>query len=67
MGPSLKHAFDLLNVNRMQSGIDTYGQVSTCTWLDLASMGPSLKHVVDLLNVSRMQSGIDTFRQVHDG
>lgn len=26
MGPSLKHAFDLLNVNRMQSGIDTYGQ-----------------------------------------
>ena len=27
MGPSLKHAFDLLNVNRMQSGIDTYGQV----------------------------------------
>ncbi|XP_064638509.1 integrator complex subunit 6-like [Lineus longissimus] len=26
MGPSLKHAFDLLNINRMQSGIDTYGQ-----------------------------------------
>ncbi|KAK3094412.1 hypothetical protein FSP39_001482 [Pinctada imbricata] len=26
MGPALKHAFDLLNVNRMQSGIDTYGQ-----------------------------------------
>lgn len=26
MGPSLKHGFDLLNVNRMQSGIDTYGQ-----------------------------------------
>lgn len=38
MGPSLKHAFDLLNVNRMQSGIDTYGQVSTCTWWGLASM-----------------------------
>ena len=26
MGPALKHTFDLLNVNRMQSGIDTYGQ-----------------------------------------
>lgn len=26
LGPSLKHAFDLLNINRMQSGIDTYGQ-----------------------------------------
>ncbi|XP_074658084.1 integrator complex subunit 6-like [Tubulanus polymorphus] len=26
LGASLKHAFDLLNVNRMQSGIDTYGQ-----------------------------------------
>ncbi|KAK3590010.1 hypothetical protein CHS0354_035043 [Potamilus streckersoni] len=25
-GPALKHAFDLLNLNRMQSGIDTYGQ-----------------------------------------
>ena len=28
MGPALKYTFDLLNVNRMQSGIDTYGQVS---------------------------------------
>ncbi|XP_073830500.1 integrator complex subunit 6 [Musca autumnalis] len=26
MGESLKNAFDLLNLNRMQSGIDTYGQ-----------------------------------------
>lgn len=26
LGPSLKHAFDLLNLNRMQTGIDTYGQ-----------------------------------------
>ncbi|KAK6195809.1 hypothetical protein SNE40_001162 [Patella caerulea] len=26
LGPSLKHAFDLLNINRMQTGIDTYGQ-----------------------------------------
>lgn len=26
MGPALKHAFDLLNINRMQTGIDTYGQ-----------------------------------------
>jgi len=54
MGPSLKHAFDLLNVNRMQSGIDTYGQVSTCTWWGLARMCPSLKHAFDLLNVNRI-------------
>lgn len=27
LGPALKRTFDLLNVNRMQSGIDTYGQV----------------------------------------
>lgn len=27
LGPALKNAFDLLNINRMQSGIDTYGQV----------------------------------------
>ncbi|CAG2168003.1 unnamed protein product, partial [Oppiella nova] len=26
MGPALKNAFDLLNINRMQTGIDTYGQ-----------------------------------------
>ncbi|XP_044252113.1 integrator complex subunit 6 [Drosophila takahashii] len=26
MGESLRNAFDLLNLNRMQSGIDTYGQ-----------------------------------------
>ena len=27
MGPSIKNAFDLLNLFRMQSGVDTYGQV----------------------------------------
>ena len=26
LGPALKNCFDLLNLNRMQSGIDTYGQ-----------------------------------------
>ncbi|KAK6619739.1 hypothetical protein RUM43_012499 [Polyplax serrata] len=26
MGSALKHAFDVLNINRMQIGIDTYGQ-----------------------------------------
>ncbi|ESN90694.1 hypothetical protein HELRODRAFT_96652 [Helobdella robusta] len=26
LGPALKHTFDMLNTNRMQSGIDTYGQ-----------------------------------------
>ena len=27
IGPALKNAFDMLNMNRNQSGIDTYGQV----------------------------------------
>lgn len=27
LGPALKHTFDLLNINRMTSGIDTYGMV----------------------------------------
>ena len=27
MGPALKNTFDLLNTNRGQTGIDTYGQV----------------------------------------
>jgi integrator complex subunit 6 len=26
MGTALKQTFDVLNINRMQSGIDTYGQ-----------------------------------------
>src|SRR6266487_4643144 len=26
LGSALKNAFDLLNINRMQTGIDTYGQ-----------------------------------------
>lgn len=26
LGAALKHTFDVLNMNRMQSGIDTYGQ-----------------------------------------
>ena len=30
IGPALKNAFDMLNMNRNQSGIDTYGQVNTC-------------------------------------
>lgn len=33
LGPALKQTFDLLNVNRMQSGIDTYGQVGCCEML----------------------------------
>lgn len=39
MGEALKNAFDLLNLNRMQSGIDTYGQgrlvKSCCEFGDL--------------------------------
>jgi len=30
LGSALKHTFDLLNVNRTLSGIDTYGQVINC-------------------------------------
>lgn len=26
LGAALKHALDVLNINRMQTGIDTYGQ-----------------------------------------
>jgi len=26
MGAALKNAFDILNINRMQTGVDTYGQ-----------------------------------------
>jgi integrator complex subunit 6 len=26
MGPALKYAFDFLNINRMRTGVDTYGQ-----------------------------------------
>ena len=32
MGPALKHTFDVLNINRMQTGIDTYGQVSLVSY-----------------------------------
>ena len=38
MGPSIKNAFDLLNLFRMQSGVDTYGQVCTALvkhWVDM--------------------------------
>ena len=36
LGPSLKYTFDLLNVNRMQSGIDTYGQGRSPFYLEPA-------------------------------
>ncbi|PVD18932.1 hypothetical protein C0Q70_21491 [Pomacea canaliculata] len=36
MGPSLKNAFDLLNLNRMQTGIDTYGQGRSPFYLEPA-------------------------------
>lgn len=43
LGASLKHAFDLLNMNRMQTGIDTYGQVSRQNWsLILGFLVPNL-------------------------
>ena len=29
LGNALKSTFDLLNVNRLNSGVDTYGQVNT--------------------------------------
>ncbi|XP_041359584.1 integrator complex subunit 6-like [Gigantopelta aegis] len=36
MGPAIKNAFDLLNINRMQSGIDTYGQGRSPFYLEPA-------------------------------
>lgn len=36
MGPSMKNAFDLLNLNRMQTGIDTYGQGRSPFYLEPA-------------------------------
>ncbi len=30
LGNALKSTFDLLNVNRLNSGVDTYGQASRC-------------------------------------
>ena len=36
LGPALKNTFDLLNVNRMQSGIDTYGQGRSPFYLEPA-------------------------------
>lgn len=29
LGSALKNTFDMLNVNRLQTGIDTFGQVIT--------------------------------------
>lgn len=37
VGPALKNALDMLNMNRNQSGIDTYGQVSIKQYLTLSS------------------------------
>ena len=34
-GASLKEAFDLLNVRRLQTGIDHYGQVCVCVYTKL--------------------------------
>lgn len=34
INPVLKQAFDLLNLNRLSSGMDTFGQVSSRTWRD---------------------------------
>lgn len=35
-GPALKNAFDYLNINRMQTGIDTYGQGRCPYYLEAA-------------------------------
>ena len=43
IGPALKNAFDMLNMNRNQSGIDTYGQVNKCLLLQLAAFRDSVE------------------------
>lgn len=50
MGPALKNAFDLLNLNRMQSGIDMYGLGRAPYYLEPSMIivitdGSSLTHV----------------------
>ena len=48
LGPALKYTFDLLNVNRMQSGIDTYGQVHKGD-MDLMMPHENLMQFLDII------------------
>lgn len=50
MGVALKHAFDMLNLNRMQTGIDTYGQGRCPFYLE-----PSV--IVVITDGGRLSSG----------
>lgn len=54
LGPSLKHAFDLLNLNRMQTGIDTYGHGRCPFYFE-----PSV--VIVITDGGRMSSNTDDF------
>lgn len=49
MGNAMKSCFDLLNVNRMQSGIDTYGQVLKNIFLEIVfSLGLICRSIHDI-------------------
>ena len=50
IGPALKNAFDMLNMNRNQSGIDTYGQVNKCLLLQLAAF----RDFVEVFRLTRL-------------
>lgn len=60
MGAALKHAFDVLNINRMQTGIDTYGQGRCPYYLE-----PSVIVVITdgskLSNASGVQEEVSNF------
>jgi len=64
MGPALKNAFDLLNLNRMQSGIDMYGLGRAPYYLE-----PSMIIVItdgsSLTNQSGVQTALELPMQNH--
>lgn len=67
LGHALRAAFDLLNLNRLVSGIDNYGQVcntlscmsSSTVWFNTPTRGcfHSVLYVVYLINVHSVSVG----------
>lgn len=65
MGTALKHVFDLLNINRIQSGIDTYGS-GRCPYF----LEPVVIVVITdggrLTNNAGVQDEVNIFIWLHD-
>ena len=59
MGAALKHAFDVLNINRMQTGTDTYGQ-GRCPYF----LEPS---VIVVITHNERSSGLEIRSQNYSG